>query len=378
MESLVVMDNLINGWLNETNSWSKFDTDKPQDLMCKRLCKHVHDHVCKMFPSTNTHAPELIMQRIKTIRANRKQLRYLQTIPVIEQRTPEWYEARKQMITASDFGDALGIEKFGRKGDPKKFYERKCGYDPPPEFDSSSIYLKWGVMFEEVACKLYETRTGIKVHEFGVLRNPKHPFLGASPDGITDMGVMLEIKCPYKRVITEDSILKQYYFQIQGQLDACALTECDFLEVKIDEYFNEADFFVDYENVYEIYTENFQEKGIVIEVSENNFLYSPFNATKDVLMDWLQKHRTKGIVKFWNITSFSIKRVREDKCCIDNMCTQLKSVWDNVERYRKDKDAYMSECKSKKASTSVAKRKPKAEAKTLGALFIDDPNDVAV
>ena len=62
----------------------------------------------------------------------------------------------------------------------------------------------------------------VEVFEFGILRHPTIECLGASPDGISDIGIMLEIKCPWKRKKTE-TIPEQYYYQIQGQLDVCSL-----------------------------------------------------------------------------------------------------------------------------------------------------------
>jgi hypothetical protein len=31
------------------------------------------------------------------------------------------------------------------------------------------------------------------------MKNSEYEFFGASPDGISEVGVMVEIKCPYKR-----------------------------------------------------------------------------------------------------------------------------------------------------------------------------------
>ena len=44
------------------------------------------------------------------------------------------------------------------------------------------------------------------------MRHPLFNFLGASPDGIDEMGEMLEIKMPYSR-IPHEIPKKDYYFQ---------------------------------------------------------------------------------------------------------------------------------------------------------------------
>lgn len=48
-----------------------------------------------------------------------------------------------------------------------------------------------------------------KIYEFGLMKNPHHDFFGASPDGISELGVMLEIKCPYKRRPTLNPIIPE-------------------------------------------------------------------------------------------------------------------------------------------------------------------------
>ena len=46
---------------------------------------------------------------------------------------------------------------------------------------------------------------------------------------------MVEIKCPPKRKFTK-TVPLHYLMQVQGQLEVCDLDECDFFQVKIEEY----------------------------------------------------------------------------------------------------------------------------------------------
>ena len=50
----------------------------------------------------------------------------LQKLPIIEQRSVEWYNVRNNLVTASDMGQALGVGKFGTVRD---FYVKKSGYE---------------------------------------------------------------------------------------------------------------------------------------------------------------------------------------------------------------------------------------------------------
>jgi hypothetical protein len=104
--------------------------------------------------------------------------------------------------------------------------------------------MLWGNKYESVAVLIYEYRNNVKVLEFGCLKHPFINFLGASPDGITEDGIMLEIKCPSTREIT--GIPPPYYWcQVQGQLEVCELDRCDFLECKIKEYDGEEEYLND-------------------------------------------------------------------------------------------------------------------------------------
>jgi putative phage-type endonuclease len=344
----------------------------------------------------------------------------------ITQRTPDWYSAREVMITASDFAQALGFSKFGNR---KDFYEKKCGFAPPKAFDDSIPPLRWGVMFEPVANYIYSRLNGnAVVHEFGLLRHPTIPFLGASPDGVTEDGIMLEIKCPWRRKI-DGTVPQQYYFQIQGQLAVCGLSECDYFEVEFDELRSSAE--VDAEFCYESYVSHEEEvvrsvmRGVFIEVKThgNNvstkYVYpDPWNSVETTYFDHLrafvkittgsetENHflyspgkcdETKNYkVIWWRLRRHNTIKVRADKEFINNMIDELRSVWSTVTTLRvnrskydtfiksltKDKSALKSIIKSggSEASPRIRKQTPKPtiqphpQVETQFA-FIDDPTD---
>ena len=102
-------------------------------------------------------------------------------------------------------------------------------------FRNTPAALKWGIKYEDVAILIYENIYNTTINEFGLMTNEKYINLGASPDGISENGIMLEIKCPYSRKIN-GTISAQYYYQIQGQLEVCELDECDFLECEIKDF----------------------------------------------------------------------------------------------------------------------------------------------
>ena len=113
-----------------------------------------------------------------------------------EQRTPPWYERRKTLITASDCAGALGIPAFhGQRGDIRaELIKSKCH-----NVFKGNVFTRHGNDNEDMVRDKAMAVLGMKVLEFGLLVHPELPWLGASPDGVTTCGSLIEIKCPYKR-----------------------------------------------------------------------------------------------------------------------------------------------------------------------------------
>nr|QOI90481.1 putative protein R354 [Pyramimonas orientalis virus] len=269
-----------------------------------------------------------VMERIEKVNKYRDILNDLLTLPQVEQRSEEWHNIRKNLITASDFAQALGKGKFGTKG---QFYKNKCGYEVN-NIDMSMPALKWGVRYEEVANMFYKLKMNVGVHEFGILKHPTIDFVGASPDGISDMGVMLEIKCPWKRKRT-DTIPEQYYYQIQGQLEVCDLEECDYLECYISEYDSRDDMKTDSTRQY---------KGVIYEMDDGSFKHGSLND-----LDFSFKKGFK-LVYYYGINEYFLKRVYRDKKFFEETVAGLADVWKNVKLFRENEDEYKIAVKTNK------------------------------
>lgn len=276
---------------------------------------------------------EDVIDRTKILKKNMKKVQKLIKIPIVEQKTEEWYNMRQNLITASDFAQALDKGKFGTV---KQFYQKKC----EPECADSNIagkinpLFKWGNMFEPVANNIYTKMYNVKVHEFGLLKHPNYNFFGASPDGITDLGIMVEIKCPKNRKI-DGEVPEQYYYQIQGQLDVCDLDECDYFECDFKLYETKDEFLDNFEN--------HDYKGIIIE-DNNKYKYSDINFTKEEIIEWLNNNYSNSI-KYWYLNNYNIKRVIRDKKFIEINMKKLKEVWNNILLYREDNNKYIMEVK---------------------------------
>jgi len=141
-----------------------------------------------------------------------------------EQRSQEWLDLRENMITASDVASAIGENRYESVD---SFIKKKV------------LRTKWagnaatahGTALEPMVRDLYDERTGRKSHEIGLVQHREYPWLGASPDGVTEDGLLIEIKCPLTRKI-EKKVPSYYLPQVQLQLEITDLEECDFIQYR--------------------------------------------------------------------------------------------------------------------------------------------------
>jgi len=155
----------------------------------------------------------------------------------VEQRTQQWYEDMKTMLTASEFATLYKSSRsIGQlvlsKLNPEKRESQTAKH-------SMYIYpTDWGVRFEPVVRSYLEDLWSCKIYECGRLRHQSNTKIGASPDGIiieTDSekyGRLVEIKCPFSRPIGK-GVPKDYWIQMQIQLEVSGLEECEYVEVEI-------------------------------------------------------------------------------------------------------------------------------------------------
>ena len=271
----------------------------------------------------------------------RNQFKFLQNEPQPEQRTPPWYEMRNGMLTASDWGVMLGDNPYSN---PTDLILKKCGHEKPFKVGPAIL---WGVKYEETAVQIYEYRNNVKVIEFGLIQHPEIKYLGASPDGITEDGVMLEIKCPKSRKIT--GIPPRYYFdQVQGQLEVCRLDRCDFLECKLEEYENEDDYHSDNYEGNHFYNKYGNEKGVVAELfnlkeKSLKFEYGPLGGNKEEIEKWeeeiKEKYREDPLyayigLSYWYLIEVSCIPIYRDQEWFAEAKIKLEAFWNKILHYR--------------------------------------------
>jgi putative phage-type endonuclease len=282
----------------------------------------------------------------------RNNLLSLKELKLPEQRSKEWYEIREHLLTASSLADALGKGHFQTRDDllMSKTSEQKNTISK-----ASRDIMQWGVKYEPVATEFYEYLNNLKIIEFGLIPHPELSVFGASPDGICDIGSphgyesrMLEIKCPPKRNFTKD-VPKHYWMQMQGQLEVCDLEECDFFQVKLEEYSNVNEYEIDIlqdNGIVHGKTTDGLPKGLLIAYHVQGtddilYKYSPFLASLDTILNWknqtLKEIKDHVIyeMKWWKITRYECTLVRRDPEWWISVVPDIIKFWNDVVHYRK-------------------------------------------
>lgn len=155
-----------------------------------------------------------------------REVKRLLKIPQYEQRSKEWFEARKSKLTSSDLDSVLGNNKYSSY-DEVLF--KKCGISKP---FAGNKYTLHGQKYEDEAIDLYCKLYNKKTLNFGLLPHPTIPFLGGSPDDITFDGIVIEVKCPLSRKIIMGEIPEHYISQIKMNMEIANLDHGVFIEYR--------------------------------------------------------------------------------------------------------------------------------------------------
>ena len=269
----------------------------------------------------------------------------LKQLQLPDQRSKEWYAIRENLLTASSLADALGKGHFQTRDD---LLVSKTETTKQEISKASQTIMEWGVKYEPVATVFYEHLYNVSIVEFGLIPHPQLSVFGASPDGICDIGSannyggrMLEIKCPPKRNFTKE-VPKHYWMQMQGQLEVCDLEECDFLQVKLEEYSSVKSYEEDIYNdngIHHGYTRDKLPKGLVLEYNNGDsftYEYSPWLASLDEIINWKQdKMKPNCVERWWKITRYECTLVRRDKEWWLSVVPDIIQFWKDVVHYRK-------------------------------------------
>lgn len=139
---------------------------------------------------------------------------------MIRQGSQEWHKARESLLTASDFGAALGLNPYCTR---QKLWRLKVGL----EVVHDNEHIRRGVALEAAALHAYQVETGLLVDEAGLVRHPAHDWLACSPDATVADDGLVEAKCPAQ---FRDEPPEYHLAQVQGQLEITDRAWCDYAQ----------------------------------------------------------------------------------------------------------------------------------------------------
>tara|TARA_B000000437_G_scaffold211628_1_gene182637 strand:- start:894 stop:2048 length:1155 start_codon:yes stop_codon:yes gene_type:complete len=303
----------------------------------------------------------------KVYNKRKEKLKGLKQLKLPEQRSPEWYEMRKDKLTASSLASAIG----------------KCHFTTREELILSKIedtpyvsnpITEWGVKYEDIAILFYEELYNVKVLDFGLIPHPTFKAFGASPDGICDdtgndeyVARMVEIKCPPKRKFTK-TCPPHYLMQVQGQLEVCDLDHCDFFQVKIEDYENyeeyEKDIFVDDDVILPGRTNLNYPKGVTVSYRKKNeikltYLYPVLNMSDDEYKEWIREKKIEIIEgghefvesKWWKISRYECTFIQRDYQWWNENVEHILKFYNDLNMYKSSPE------KMKELKAEIAKKK---------------------
>lgn len=291
---------------------------------------------------------EIYNSNTKNINNIKKRIEYLKNIPQPVQRTNEWYQFRHNLITASNAYKAFESqskinELIYEKCQPLKQVNEELE-DYEIKMVNTNTPFHWGQKYEPLSVMIYENRYKTKIEDFGCIRHEKYSFLGASPDGINidenseKYGRMLEIKNIVNREINGIP-KKEYWVQMQLQMEVCDLDECDFLETK----------FIEYPDYNSYVNDSTEDKGIIIYFHTKEgkpfYVYKPIELKNDNdIANWEEENINKYqsdpynytymMFIYWKLEKLSCVLVLRNKEWFKNNVKTLQEVWETIEKER--------------------------------------------
>lgn len=135
----------------------------------------------------------------------------------VEQRTAEWHKQRVGRVTGSRAGAIMGLSPWQTKEQVLRAMVRDYhGY--PSEFVANPA-VDHGNYHERGSMLCFMRKTGLHVDDCGFFTH--EDWLGASPDGLTEDGGVLELKTPFscRNGKPFKTLAEQTHYELQVQLE---------------------------------------------------------------------------------------------------------------------------------------------------------------
>ena len=344
-----------------------FNEDEEEDLdIIINYAIEIYFTTFSISRSIETNIDTNALTNEKTIEITNK-LNKLREKPQPVQRTPEWYTFRHNLITASN-----AYKVFETQSSINQIIYEKCqplkldlfkndddeNTEMPKKMVNVNTTLHWGQKYEPLSVLIYEDMYKTTIEDFGCIEHETYKFIGASPDGINidpasdRYGRMLEIKNIVNREITGIP-KKEYWIQMQIQMEVWDLDECDFLETKFVEYPDSNSFFDEQDPCL---------KGVISYFHRQDgspfYVYKPLNiidseeinAWEEEIVDKYQNQnneikeiKEKNEIKekmvwikniYWKLEKLSCVLVLRNKKWFQDNVGQIQKIWNIIEQER--------------------------------------------
>lgn len=159
---------------------------------------------------------------------------------VVQQRSDEWFKARMGRVTGSVAGAILNCDPSKTRQAVLRRMVRQA-LNAPQEDENEfveNVIFGYGRVNESTALLDFKMETGVDVEECGFFAF--EDWLGASPDGLTSDGGILEIKAPWSRREGQGREFKsldeqpQYYAQMQIEMFCAGRDKAHFFQWSSD------------------------------------------------------------------------------------------------------------------------------------------------
>ena len=258
-----------------------------------------------------------------------------------EQHSDEWFRFRREGLSASSIWKALDTQS-----NKNNIIYNKC----KPLKIRRAVNIKSpmhnGHRYEPLSIIQYEFDKNTIVGEFGCISHSNYKFLKASPDGINIdpdsklYGRLVEVKNPTTREL-DGKPKKDYWIQMQLQMEVWDLDECDFLETVYKQYESETDFYNDGGTFTR--TSKNKRKGIIIQFYDGNkpiYKYPQVDCSEEEFNLWfdniLEENTDLTWVTniYWRLEDYSCVLVPRNRKWFNAIYPELKEIWDTILKER--------------------------------------------
>lgn len=147
--------------------------------------------------------------------------------PLVGDIPPDWIPYMTPFrFTASEIYCLTGRNQYKSR---EQYFKEVMGIIP--RVFTGNVHTERGQRLEPKIREMYEKKMGTKVEEVGFVVPRWCPYIGVSPDGLTEEGC-IEIKSPvriWRELLENGTVKEEHYAQMQMAMVVCGRPWCDYV-----------------------------------------------------------------------------------------------------------------------------------------------------